>query len=111
MPTSRLTSLALLFERYVLSLFFLYYALREIGAVHSALEPLSARTGMALYAVAVPELVKHVLVLLFDVLVGLLLLLGRSPAVPPQGARDVLVPLVGTSSTWPTTSPASPLRP
>ncbi len=95
MPTSRLTSLALLFERYVLSLFFLHYAFRQIEAIHVGLEPLSARTGMALYAVAFPELVKHVLVLLFDVLVGLLLLLGRSPAVPPQGARDVLVPLAG----------------
>lgn len=95
MPTSRLASLALLLERYVLSLFFLYYAFRQIGAIHSALETLPARTGMALYAVAFPELVKHVLLLLFDVLVGLLLLLGRSPAVPPQGVREVLVPLVG----------------
>jgi protein-S-isoprenylcysteine O-methyltransferase Ste14 len=45
--------------------------------------------------VAFPELVKHLLLLLFDLLVGFLLLRSRPPAVPPRGARDVLVPLVG----------------
>jgi protein-S-isoprenylcysteine O-methyltransferase Ste14 len=46
--------------------------------------------------VALPDLTRHLLVLLFDVLAGALLLLSRAPAGPPQTWADVLVPLAAS---------------
>lgn len=79
-------------ERYVLSAVFLSYAYAQIGAIRGQLESLPG--SPALYTVALPELIKSVLVLLFDAFVGSLLLLSRRPSVPPRNVGDVLVPLV-----------------
>ena len=89
MPASPLVTLALVSERYLLSLFFLYLAWGQAGAVRALLEALPASDPAAF----LPELVKHLLVLILNVLVGSLLLLCRAPAVPPRGWRDLLVPL------------------
>jgi protein-S-isoprenylcysteine O-methyltransferase Ste14 len=87
LTASPLITLALVSERYLLPLFFLYFAWGEAAAVHALLESHSA--------VLLPDLVKRLLTLLLWVLVGSLLLLGRAPAVPPTGWRDVVVPLAG----------------
>ena len=85
----RAASLALFVERYVLSLFFLYYAAHQI-------EPIRTQaSGLLLDAATFPSLVKLVLLFLLNVLVGVLLLVSRRPAVPPTTREDVLVPLVG----------------
>jgi protein-S-isoprenylcysteine O-methyltransferase Ste14 len=89
LPASPLITLALVAERYLLSLFFLYLAWGQAGAIRALLESLSA-SGPAVF---LPELVKHLLVLILNVLVGSLLLLGRAPVVPPRGWQDVFVPL------------------
>ena len=89
MPTRHLITLALVSERYLLSLFFFYYAWRETGAIHPLLEAGPASEAAAF----LPELVKHLLVLILNVLVGSFLLLGRAPVVPPRGWRDIVVPL------------------
>jgi protein-S-isoprenylcysteine O-methyltransferase Ste14 len=86
-----LASLALLLERYVLSAFFLYYAWAQWGPIRAQIGAVTAPGAVPGFAV--PGLVQHVLVLIFDVQVGVLLLLSRKPAVPPRSATDVLVPL------------------
>jgi protein-S-isoprenylcysteine O-methyltransferase Ste14 len=89
----RAASLALFVERYVLSLFFLYYAAHQIEPIRTQVAAL-ARSGPLLDAVTFPSLVKFVLLFLLNVLVGVLLLVSRRPAVPPTTREDVLVPLV-----------------
>jgi len=90
LPVARAAPLALAVERYGLSAFFLYLAWGEIAQVrahHAVLLTGDAPEG--LFA----EIVKHVLVVLLDLLVGMLLLSSRRPLVPPQEWKDVLVPL------------------
>lgn len=86
-------------ERYVLSLVYLYFAWVELHAVLfftrnefqilqlGWVEPLGTRG--ALFA----EAARHVMSLLLNLFTGVLLLLGRRAAVPPQRPRDILVPL------------------
>jgi len=76
-------------ERYLLGPFFLYYAWREVGVLRALLAAPAAPEAAAF----LPQVVQHLLVLILNILVGSLLLLGRAPAVPPQGWRDVVVPL------------------
>jgi len=87
-----LASLALFLERYLLSLLFLYLAWGQLGPIRTQIGAVMAPGAVMAYAL--PGLVQHVLVLVFDVQVGVLLLLSRKPAVPPRSVKDVLVPLV-----------------
>jgi protein-S-isoprenylcysteine O-methyltransferase Ste14 len=90
LSAARAVPLALALERYGLSAFFLYLARGEGLQVHRVLMALRAEgTTDGLFL----ELVRHTLVLSLNLLVGLLLLLGRRPEVPPQTWKEVLVPL------------------
>jgi len=83
-PTlSRWTTLV---EKYVFSSFFFllaYRQLRTLGAPGALSGP---------FAVSV----KDVLILAFELFVGLTLLFNRAPVRQPEKPRDVLVPLLGT---------------
>jgi len=89
LKVARVVPLALAFERFGLSAFFLYLALGEAVQVRGHLAALQGggAEGHLL------EVARHLLIFLLDVLVGLLLLLGRRPLVPPQQWRDLVVPL------------------
>jgi len=75
-------------ERYLLSLVYLYFAWMQFRLLwlvwfHSS------------DAVFVP-MARHAVALLLNFFVGILLLLGRRAAVPPQKLKDVLVPLAAS---------------
>jgi protein-S-isoprenylcysteine O-methyltransferase Ste14 len=80
-----------LLERYVLSLLFFYYAHAQMSVLRA--QWAAAAVVIGLNAAAVSNLVRTLLVLAFDVLVGVLLLISRAPSVPPSSTSDVLVPL------------------
>jgi protein-S-isoprenylcysteine O-methyltransferase Ste14 len=73
-------------ERYVLSLVYLYFAWVEL---HILWLIWFGPSGAVFVVVA-----RHVIALLLNFFVGILLLLGRRPAVPPQKLKDILVPLI-----------------
>jgi len=84
-------TITLVLERYVLSAFFLFLGWRQLEPIGSQLEAVGAPGAVLAYAV--PRLVQHVLVLVFNLQVAGLLVLSRKPTVPPRSAKDVLVPL------------------
>jgi protein-S-isoprenylcysteine O-methyltransferase Ste14 len=83
----RKAALAAVFaERYGLSLVYLYFAWIEF---HLLWLLWFDSSGAVLVPVA-----RHAVAVLLNFSVGILLLLGRRAAVPPQNLKDVLVPLV-----------------
>ncbi len=78
-------------ERYVLSLVYLCLAGIEFHNLRVGL-PRQPGTESA----ALVEVIRHVNWLLLNLFVGLLLLLGRRVAVPPQKLNDILVPLTAS---------------
>src|SRR5215469_9352824 len=91
---------AVYFERYGLSLIYLYFAWIEFHTVLNLArieiplfqliraEPLI--TQNAIFA----DAARHVVLLLLNLFTGIFLLLGSRAAVPPQKVKDVLVPLL-----------------
>jgi len=75
-------------ERYGLSLVYLYFAWVELHLLWFLWFYSSG-------AVLVP-LARHAVAFLLNFFVGILLLLGRRAAVPPQNLKDVLVPLAAS---------------
>ena len=75
-------------ERYVLSLVYLYLA----GVEFHKLWLLWLGPANPSVAVAV-EVARHLIALLLNFFVGILLLLGRRAAVPPQTRKDIFLPL------------------
>jgi protein-S-isoprenylcysteine O-methyltransferase Ste14 len=75
-------------ERYGLSLVYLYFAWVEFHLLWLLWFNSSG-------AVFVP-MARHAVALLLNFFVGILLLLGRRAAVPPQKLKDVLVPLAAS---------------
>jgi protein-S-isoprenylcysteine O-methyltransferase Ste14 len=96
----RATMAAVHFERYGLSLIYLYFGWIEFHNVLSLarseiplLQIIRAQpliTQNALLA----EAARHVIVLLLNLFTGIFLLLGSRATVPPQKVKDVLVPLI-----------------
>lgn len=76
------------FERFGLSGYFLYCAWRSAPFVYDALAG----------AAPIVALARHVLMVSMQLLVALLLLLGRRMVDPPRRWRDVIVPLVANFS-------------
>ena len=75
-------------ERYMLSLVYLCLAGNEFHKLWLIwLGPASASSATA------AEAARHVIALMLNFFVGILLLLGRRAAVPPQTRRDILIPL------------------
>jgi len=72
-------------ERYVLSLVYLYFAWVEFHVVW-LIWPVSSGAGFV-------GISRHLIALLLNFFVGILLLLSRRIAVPPQKLKDILVPL------------------
>ena len=72
-------------ERYVLSLVYLYFAWVELHVVWLIW---LAPSGPVFVGVS-----RHLIALLLNFFVGILLLLARRTAVPPQKLKDILVPL------------------
>jgi protein-S-isoprenylcysteine O-methyltransferase Ste14 len=91
---------AVYFERYGLSLIYLYFAWIEFHIVLNLarveiplLQYIRAQpliTQNALFA----EAARHLVALLLNLFTGILLLLASRAAVPPQKVKDVLVPLL-----------------
>jgi protein-S-isoprenylcysteine O-methyltransferase Ste14 len=82
------------FERYVLSLAYLYFAWREV----CNLDLLSASLPQA-GGIGSPEflpVVQHVILLLLQLFVGLTLLCSHKPQAQPRNLKEILVPLAGT---------------
>lgn len=84
-------------ERYVLSGLFLLFAWQRgqdlmVGAMEREAGVMAAEASSGFEAVVV----GHLLLLLFNLFVGLLLLLGRRPVRPPRTARELFVPLLAT---------------
>jgi protein-S-isoprenylcysteine O-methyltransferase Ste14 len=78
-------------ERYVLSLVYLYFAWVEFHKLWLIwLGPPSTSGAEAMQAA------RHVILLLLNFFVGILLLLGRRAAVPPQNPKDILIPLAAS---------------
>jgi protein-S-isoprenylcysteine O-methyltransferase Ste14 len=75
-------------ERYVLSLVYLYFAWVEFH-VAWLIWPVSSGAGFV-------GISRHVIALLLNFFVGILLLLARRTAVPPQKLKDILVPLAAS---------------
>jgi protein-S-isoprenylcysteine O-methyltransferase Ste14 len=85
----RAALLAVYAERYVLSLAYLVFTWVEFHKLQLIwLSPPSTSGTAAVQAAG------HVILLFLNFFVGLLLLLGRSVAVPPQKPRDIVLPLV-----------------
>ena len=78
-------------ERYVLSLVYLCFT----GVEFYKLDQIWLGSSNASGAVAV-EVARHVIALMLNFFVGLLLLLARRAAVPPQTPKDILIPLAGS---------------
>ena len=75
-------------ERYGLSLVYLGFAGNEFHKLWLVwLGPASTSSAEAVQAA------RHVIALMLNFFVGILLLLGRRAAVPPQNPKDVLIPL------------------
>jgi protein-S-isoprenylcysteine O-methyltransferase Ste14 len=84
-------------EKYLLSLFFFFFAFREIEVLLARLPLFAEQRTLAvgttgLFAIVV----KHVLLLAFTSFAGAALLLNRPAVRPPQSLRDVGIPLLGT---------------
>ncbi len=77
-------------ERYVLSFVFLFLAW------HDHLRSLDWAVYAGTGSVAFVAAVRHVIMLLLDLLIGVTLLMGRRPAVLPQNLEEMLVPLAAT---------------
>jgi protein-S-isoprenylcysteine O-methyltransferase Ste14 len=96
----RAASAAVYFERYGLSLIYLYFAWVEFHIVLNLArveiplwhfiraQPLITQNAL------LAEAARHVVAVLLNLFTGFLLLLASRPAVPPQKIRDVLVPLL-----------------
>lgn len=81
-------------ERYGLGVFFLWLAWKQLPALRAAAEVVSV--GRSLPGMTLPELTRHLLVLVFDLVAGVLLLTSRAPSGRPETWADVLVPLAAT---------------
>lgn len=96
----RAALIAVYFERYGLSLIYLYFAWTEFHvfltlarAEIPLLQIIRAQplvTQNAIFA----DAARHIVLLLLNLFTGLFLLLGSRAAVPPQKIKDVLVPLL-----------------
>ena len=79
------------------SLFFFFLAWKELQSFRTPLALLGEQSTPPLgssgpFAIVV----RHVLILAFELFVGLTLLFNRAPSRQPERMRDVLVPLLGT---------------
>jgi hypothetical protein len=80
-----------LFEKYVLSLVYLYLAWREYQNAHFG--PLGGLWGQPFDRLAVARSVQQLIVVLLQLSIGGALLFSCPPAQPPRYWRDILVPL------------------
>jgi protein-S-isoprenylcysteine O-methyltransferase Ste14 len=79
------------FEKYVLSLVYLYLAWREYENAY--FRPLADVWGPSFDRLAVARSVQQLIVVLLQLSIGGALLLSRPPLQPPRYWRDILVPL------------------
>jgi protein-S-isoprenylcysteine O-methyltransferase Ste14 len=95
MTLGRRTALIAVYaERYLLSLFFLAFALHLFGQLRAGWPAQPGAEGAGLVKIA-----GLATKLAFNLLVGFLLLLGLRAAVPPQKFEDILIPLATTFCT------------
>src|SRR5215469_14584965 len=96
----RAASAAGYFERYALSLIYLYFAWVEFHVVlnlaRKEIPQLQAILASPLITqnAVVAEAAWHITAVLLNLFTGIFLLLASRPAVPPQSVKDVLVPLI-----------------
>ncbi len=79
------------FEKYILSLVYLYLAWREYQ--NANFQPLDTLWHGPFDRLAVAQAIQHLIVTLLQLSIGGALLLSRPPTQPPRYWRDILVPL------------------